>query len=142
MLKWFTVLSEIVGPSNTAVLAGDKMNMNCTTTNNSFVRKWTVYMTNRATSTILQGFPWKLRGDFTHFRVDTNDNGSATISTNSTRLNDAGVYRCHCETDGKDTEYSAHLIVLGRNIRFMVENNMPYKYFFDICYSYYHHYCC
>src|SRR6218665_2401077 len=117
MLKWFTVLSEIVVPRNTAVLAGDKMDMNCTTTTNSIVSKWTVYAPNRTTSTILQSTPWILRGEFAYFSVDTNANGPAIISTNSTRLNDAGNYTCYCENDGKGTEYSAHLIVLGKNIR-------------------------
>lgn len=115
----FPVLSEIVlKPSNTAVVEGEWMNMNCLTINQSEVRKWSFYSYNKITSTIIrQGSSGRLRGPFAHFDVEITANGPVSISANSTRLNDAGVYTCHCGIDGRDADYIAHLIVLGKNIR-------------------------
>ena len=113
----FPVISDIVlEPSNTAVVEGEWMNMNCLTINQSEVRKWSFYSYNRIASTIYRpGFSGRLRGLFEHFDVEINANGPVSISANSTRLKDAGVYTCHCGIDGRDAEYKAHLIVLGKN---------------------------
>src|SRR5688572_24395344 len=116
MLTYFPVFSEIVlVPSNTAVIAGEKMKMNCLTTNDYAVRKWSFYSFSRVFSTIYKhGSSGGFHEHFTHFGVETNANGPVMISANSTRSSDAGIYRCHYEIGGKDAEYSAHLIVLGK----------------------------
>lgn len=106
----------VVVPSNTAVMAGEKMVINCLLTNNSAVRKWSFYNSTDAIPYVYKPGPsGGFNVNFRHFDVDINGNGPVTISTNYTRLKDAGIYTCHCEIDRKDVDYSAHLIVLGKN---------------------------
>lgn len=124
-VKLFLVISEfVVVPSNTVVMAGEKMHMNCLMTNDSVVRKWSFYNSTRAIPSFLKsGSSGGFHVNFRHFGVDINMNGPVTISANYTRSSDAGIYTCHCEIDGKDAEYSAHLIVLGKNNYFVAQYN-------------------
>lgn len=115
--EYFSVISEmVVVPSNTAVMAGEKMVMHCLLTNNSAVRKWSFHNSTNAIPYVYKPGPSSgFNVNFRYFGVDINANGPATIFTNYTRLSNAGIYKCHCEIDGKDVDYSAHLIVLGKN---------------------------
>ena len=112
-VKIFSVFGEVVpGPNNTAVVAGEKMTMNCPVTNDTSVRKWSFQSHSRSEPTMYVpsgGF----HEDFRHFDVKFNANGPVTISANSTRSSDAGIYKCHCENDITEVEYSACLIVFG-----------------------------
>ena len=52
-----------------------------------------------------------------HFGIVERKSNSIVLYTNSTEINDAGIYTCNVQTTGKQpAKYSAHLIVFGKHI--------------------------
>ena len=88
--------------------------MNCVLKNNSRVRKWDIFTTDREPLTLYSSNKFHPR--FNHFGVEVDDNGSEVLFTNSTKLSDAGIYKCLSLIDGQDKEHSAELTVLGKTI--------------------------
>ena len=87
--------------------------MNCFVKNNSRVRKWDTFTADHEPITLYSS--GKTHPRFNHFVVEVDDNGSGVIFTNSTKLNDAGIYKCLSVTDGRVKEHRAQLTVLGKN---------------------------
>lgn len=107
----------VVGPRNTAVIVGRKMEMKCQVETNWTVRQWSVQRTLNQTNEVLVSM-WndKNRIFDAHFGVDVNDFGSAEILyANSITLEDAGIYTCGVQQGSKQPEYhTAMLLVFGK----------------------------
>lgn len=102
-----------VAPNNTVSRVGEKFFLKCGTNDESKVRKWTHYSTNRSTVSIYK-HPDVFHPNFTHFDIQVDINGSEVLYTNSTRSEDAGIYGCSTKVDGKDETFTAHVVVLGK----------------------------
>lgn len=88
----------VVGPRNTAVIVGQKMEMKCQVDSNLVHRLWSIQRTlerqSEPLATIWNGKYSVFNG---HFRVDNSDFGfEGVLYTNSTTLDDAGIHICSC----------------------------------------------
>ena len=109
----------MVAPSNTAVVAGDWMAMECRTTNESHVDSWEFKRTTKINYVEIFINHDGRRGPTTklssRFDVDMDESGSGLLYTNTTQLNDAGLYLCCIDKNGAHDSFSSHLTVLGKN---------------------------
>ena len=92
--------------------------MECRTTNGSIVREWT---RKRHSNTITEKLflNWQTgkattNSRFPQFSVDVDGSGSGFLYSNSTELEDAGIYICTVYDNSKILSYSANLIFLGK----------------------------
>lgn len=85
----------VVGPRNTAIIVGIKMEMKCEVDSDFIIREWSIQRTlTSKTETLFSN--WKKNKIFiTHFGVNINDFGSGMLYVNSTTLDDAGIYIMH-----------------------------------------------
>src|SRR6218665_681284 len=85
----------IVGPSNTAVTVGKRMEIRCHVESGLIVREWSIQRTSTSNTQTLFTY-WKNRSSINdaHFGVDVDEFGSGILYVNSTTLDDAGIYSC------------------------------------------------
>lgn len=97
------------------------MSMECRTDEGSRVRKWELWRVGEeainAITVYSHGNPSQYHQEFTHFVAQVNASGSGMIYTNSTRMDDAGLYTCvtRQSPDDKTVKATAHLTVFGTN---------------------------
>ena len=106
----------VVGPSNTVVIVGQRMEMKCQVDNGLMVRQWSIQRTvTLKTDLLFNNVRNKTRISNGHVGVVVNDNGSGILYVNSTTFDDAGIYICTVYQDTmQPSEYRANLIVLGK----------------------------
>lgn len=108
-------------PKNVAVMAGQRMDMECRTDNGSKVTAWYYYSSTasiRTTVTLAANTNSKIQFSpniSSQFGVDFDANGSGKIYLNSTSIEDAGIYTCEVENNWSTVKYSAQLIVFGNH---------------------------
>lgn len=119
------------GPKNLAVVAGERMSMECRMDAESKFRKWDFFDVNGVTTTVYRHLNERETGiilqGFSHFGVQVNARGSGIIYANSTKLEDAGNYTCITRIgNNSDVKLSAQLIVFGTNsmTTFSIECNI------------------
>lgn len=117
---YFSVISSLgVYPHNRAVLAGQRMELECTVDHNESVNRWTVNRMGRAVEMIFRAKQQThssekqhaIYSNFPYFGVDFRQNGDCILYSNRTELKDAGFYTCFKNEDA--IQSSAQLIVLG-----------------------------
>lgn len=107
----------VVGPRNTAVIVGQKMEMKCQVDSNLVHRLWSIQRTlERQSEPLATIWNGKYNIFDGHFGVDNSDFGfDGVLYTNSTTLDDAGIYICSVQRGSNQIEHhSAHLIVFGK----------------------------
>ena len=92
--------------------------MQCQIGSNSTVREWSLQRPFTSISDsmiILMNFKGRRKVINSHFGIADGMNGSVVLYTNSTDLNDAGIYTCSVQKAGRQPDrYSAQLIVFGK----------------------------
>ena len=94
------------------------MSMECRTNEEFRVRGWILKRAHgEPVPVYLHGDPIPYLPEFTHFGAQVNASGSGMIYTNSTRMDDAGLYTCvtRQSPDDKAVKATAHLTVFGTN---------------------------
>lgn len=105
-------------PKNVAVIAGQRMEMECRTYDGSKVTSWYYGSTGSSGTPITLAVNIGSKTQFSEnisseFGVDFDANGSGKIYLNSTTIEDAGIYICETEKNFSTVKYSAQLIVFG-----------------------------
>lgn len=121
----------IHGPRNTVVSVGERMKMKCQADSSSTVREWSMQRPFTSNpETIFKN--WKDRKNINnpHFGIVEDVNGSIILYTNSTEMDDAGIYTCTVQKIGSQPDrYSAQLIVFGKQsaIKSLFSNETKFK---------------
>ena len=119
----FTVahnLDDFVAPANTAVLQGNRSELRCRPNSSSNIQSW-AFTPVGSTEEVIIYSPVVGTNNKTSFNVRKLSDGSVDIITNSTQLNDAGLYTCliRVNVSEEGSTYiamitqTAQLIVLG-----------------------------
>ena|SRR6218665_2355232 len=106
----------IVGPSNTAVTVGKRMEIRCQVDSSLIVREWSIQRTSTSNTQPLYTYR-KNRSSITnaHVGVNVDEFGSGILYINSTTLDDAGIYICTIqEGTMQPQKYRANLIVFSK----------------------------
>src|SRR6218665_208809 len=106
-------------PRNKAVVVGEAGQMECLTTNGSIVGQWTFERhSDKKIFKIMTNWGQELPALNPylahHFGANVDRKGSGVIYTNSSDLEDAGIYTCILKVNEQILKYSAMLIVLGK----------------------------
>ena len=100
------------------VIVGQRMEMKCQVGSNSTIRQWSLqrpFTSSSDSIIILINFKGRMTILNSHFGIADGMNGSVVLYTNSTELNDAGIYTCSVQKAGRQPDrYSAQLIVFGK----------------------------
>ena len=101
------------GPLNTVVNVGQRMDIKCHAAVNSTIREWSLKRPSTSEEIIFTNWKDKKMIINPHFGIVKVADG--VLYTNSTELNDAGIYTCAVQTGrSQPNQYSAHLIVFGK----------------------------
>ena len=105
----------IDGPRNLVVIAGQAMQMECQADSNSTVSEWSMQMPfTKEKKTVFVNSKGQNKIKDEHFGIVEGINGTVVLYTNSTEMNDSGIYTCAVQKTLKQPDrYSAQLIVFG-----------------------------
>lgn len=98
------------------VRVGQRMEMTCHSGSNAIIREWSLrrpFTSN--TEIIFVNLKNRKKINNPHFDIVESRNGSIILCTNSTEMEDAGIYTCAAQKVGRQPDrFSAHLIVFGK----------------------------
>lgn len=104
---------SIFVPQNTAVIAGQRMTMNCPTNNGLIISEWNIQRRSLTTENRLY---YNFKNNSRIFNLRFGFDAESNLYVNSTKIDDAGIYTCVARLGStqQPSRYSAHLIVFGK----------------------------